>query len=121
MHEYPSFRWIESRGIIPDIPLPQDFRTRVPDFYKANGKERVTTYAENLCKNMSGIFTDNFEPRMQWDEKRGLKKISVTPSSGLDLNNYDEFQEHNLGGVASLVTGAIAMRYVELLLEPEKR
>lgn len=117
---YPRFRFIPNRGIIPDIPLPDNYQSLVPAFYAAGGKERIEMYARDAAQNASGAF-DRFEPRFGWDLTRGLAHISLTPSSGLDLNNMDHFQEHNLGGPASLITGAIVMEYVAVLLNPHTR
>lgn len=112
----PRFLITSNRGILPSIPLPENYQRLLPAFYEAGCKERIEKYAELIGKQTGGVFGPN-EIRLGWNEK-GLAHISATPSSGLDLNDNDEFQEHNLGGDISLIVGAVALEYVNYLLNP---
>jgi len=114
--EYPHFLFVEPRGqIFPGISLPADYRERMPSFYSRSGREWLETFAKQLENGSEGILGKP-DIRLQWDDQRGLVNISIGPSGGLDLNEWDRFQEHNLGTSTSLITGAIVINYVYELL-----
>ena len=115
---YPLFTIVESRGFIPNIPLPENYKQIVPRFYEQGRKADVEEFVSDLEKMIKG--TDHELPIMlQWDEEQGLTNIAIGAHGGLDLNDedsYPSFQEHNLGWTNSLMASAIAMKYVSELL-----
>ena len=72
-----------------------------------------------LSDGMENIFGKP-DIMLKWDQNRGLEHIAVGASGGLDLNDRNQFQEHNLGTETSLITGAIAINYVHELLKMRK-
>jgi len=120
---YPVFDVVQGRGLIPHIVLPENFREYVPDFY-LHGRERtVEEYVVDLRRSLrSGIVLGDArlpkgtDIRLQWDEERGLTNISVGTQGGLDLNDRDVFQEHNLSTGNGIIAGCVAMKYVSELL-----
>ncbi|HLC54496.1 MAG TPA: hypothetical protein VJK07_02585 [Candidatus Nanoarchaeia archaeon] len=118
---YPVFRWIEHRGVfIPDVPLPRNYKDLVPAFYAAGGREKVEEYAKTLESSLASGFNAH-AIRLKWDDVRGLSNIGVGMQGGLDLNKRGDFQEHNLGTITGFLSGAVAMRYVALLINPKLR
>ena len=113
---YPHINFIEDRGFIPNVHLPMDFEQRVPRFYAGGGRETLETYSNQLREQFA--FSPEIQPRLLWDDKRGLTSIKVSSNAGLDLNErgVPNFQEHNMGGMMSLDGYAIATRYVKELL-----
>ena len=58
---YPTFIIAEHKGIIPNIPVPEDYKERISEFYKKKGKEKIEDYNEveerihkydNFCRRM---------------------------------------------------------------------
>jgi len=114
---YPTFSIVERRGIIPNIPLPEDYEALVPRFYEEGRRETVEKYKTKLEKLLEERGTP-LDIRLQWDERRGLTNISVGTQGGLDLNDLNgTFQEHNLGWTNGFMAGFIAMKYVSELLK----
>ncbi len=118
---YPTFQFVEHRGqVFPDIPLPADYKGLLQAFYAAEGIKKVERFASELERSLEGGFNAH-DIRLQWREAEGLTNIQVGASGGLDLNRDGVFQEHNLGTLTSLIAGAIAIKYVKLLLNPYYR
>jgi len=115
---YPTFEITKARGIIPRLYLPRDFKKRVRLFYEQGRKEDVERYVRELEAVIKGSSMET-KIGLQWSDTDGLRNISVSPSCGLDLNDrgIPSFQEHNLGGRASFIAGAIATKYVSELLK----
>ena len=104
---YPKFLWAEEReALFLNARLPRDYKLRIKDFYKSNGKKELEKLAANISKSMEDLF-GQAEIKLRWDNKKGLTGISIGPSGGIYLNNYNQFQEHNLGTKTSLMTSPI--------------
>lgn len=117
---YPTFELDKERGFLPRVCLPRNFKELVPVFYGRGGREKFEKYVrdfEKLCRESS--FASELEVRLNWDEKEGLRNISLGIHAGFDLNDsgWPNFQEHNLGMHYSLIAGAIAQKYVSELLK----
>jgi hypothetical protein len=110
---YPRFEltFVRSGGIIPLVSLPKDYRSLLPIFYDSAGKERVIDFTKGLGSRTSK------EILLSWDLHDGLTSISMS-NCGLDLNERDEFQEHNLNyqPLNCFICGAVAQKYVYELL-----
>jgi len=121
---YSTFVFCDGR-IIPTVRLPRDFKKRVPVFYKQGRTVEVIDYSDKLAEHMGycGLGLEGrFDSKedLNWDDKKGLVMIKVRPSGALDLNDRDGwpgFAEHNLGGRAAFLTGAVAMKYVSELMK----
>ena len=118
--QYPHFIYAKDRGqIFANISLPENFLDLVLKFYSSGGKEMIEEFARHLDDGMENIFGKP-DIMLKWDQNRGLEHIAVGASGGLDLNDRNQFQEHNLGTETSLITGAIAINYVHELLKMRK-
>lgn len=117
---YPTFLVSSEKGIIPNIPLPADYKERVPKFYKKGRKKIVEEYVDGLERMLArSKLTEAPEIRLRWDQNLGLTNISIGVHGGLDLNDdyLPHFQEHNLGGEYGFFAAFIAMQYVSELLK----
>ena len=97
---FPTFSVIASRGMMPCIRLPRDYRNLVPLFYAQGRKEDVIGYCDSLAQLLrESSFAPWVPVHLQWDDTRGLTSIGVGTSAGLDLaeQGWPCFQEHNLG------------------------
>lgn len=114
---YPCLDWVDSRGLIPKIYLPMDFKERVPKFYAAGGRKTIEDFAANVKEQIS-FSQPHIEPRLNWDEEKGLVNIIISSQADLTLNELGIpcFQEHNIGGMTALVGFAIATKYISELL-----
>lgn len=115
---YPTFEFIEDRGHwFPNIALPIDYKTLVPNFYKEGRKEVITEYAKLVEKTLG---EEKLEIRLHWDDKEGLRNINIGYQGGLDLIEnlgFPHFAEHNLATETSIASGIIAMKYISELLK----
>ena len=92
---YPTFIIAEHKGIIPNIPVPEDYKERISEFYKKKGKEKIEDYVTGLEKYMKSFGVVDI--RLNWD--------------------LPWFQEHNLGGLNGFMAACIATKYVSELLK----
>lgn len=115
---YPTFSISQNRGVIPDIPLPVNYKELVKEFYKFEGKKEVERYKDGLVKSLNNL-EKPIDIELDWDNELGLAHIGVGIHGGLDLNDsvLPNFQEHNLGGLNSLYAAAIATKYISELLK----
>ena len=106
---YPYIRNINGR-FIPVVRLPSDYKERVKVFYGENRRESVEEYARSLSD-------EGREIRLSWDERLGLKNISLL-SSGLDLDEkFCKFTEHNVSSFEqAAILFAVATAYLSLLV-----
>lgn len=113
---YPSLSISEDETVFSNLYLPEDYKIRVPIFYKCNGRDLIENYASciaRLCK------TDNLESniKLNWDDKIGLKNIILGSGAGLDLTDigFPRFVDHNIG-FYNVVPGLfIGMEYIKEL------
>ncbi|OIO80225.1 hypothetical protein AUJ84_04240 [Candidatus Pacearchaeota archaeon CG1_02_32_132] len=112
---YPFFQDCGERGIIPNITLPRDYEILVPQFYARGGKKEIDDLVSNLNRFNSQRIRSLPEIRLGWNEKKGLAHISMC-HGGLDINQRDQFQEHNLGIENGLYVGAVAITYIKKLI-----
>jgi len=118
--QYPHFIYAEHKGqIFANISLPENFLDLIPKFYSSGGKEMIGEFARRLNDGMENLFGKP-DIILKWDKNKGLEHITVGASGGLDLNDRNQFEEHNLGTETSLITGAIAINYVHELLKIQK-
>ncbi len=117
---YPTFEFIKNRGLFPNITLPENYKSFVPNFYKQRRKDIIEKYSksieETLAKRDLGI-------KLKWDNEKGLTNISIGFQGGLDLSeqfHYPHFAEHNLGTETSIISGIIAMKYISELLKSQE-
>ena len=106
---YPYIPIINGR-FIPVIRLPSEYKERVKIFYEENRKGSVEEYARSLSD-------EGREIRLNWDERLGLKNISLL-SSGLDLDEkFCKFTEHNVSSFEqAAILFAVATAYLSLLV-----
>ena len=106
---YPYIPIINGR-FIPVVRLPSDYKERVKIFYEENRKESVEEYTKSLLD-------DGREIRLSWDERLGLKNISLL-SSGFDLDERKcMFIEHNVYSFEqATIFFAVATAYLSLLV-----
>ena len=117
---YPRFSLIDSRGMIPHLRLPRNYRELLPLFYQQERKEEITRYCLSLAELLKESPFSAWVPvRLNWDNTRGLISICVGTSAGLDLSEcgWPSFQEHNLGTMSGIVAGAVALEYICELLK----
>ena len=116
---YPTYVFVEGRGLLPNVRLPRNFRQLVPKFYEERRREGV----EEFANNVGAGYLKSGKPldiRLNWDDTRGLTNLSLGIHAGLDLEDnfgWPSFQEHNLGGDISFVAAAIAQKYVSELIK----
>ena len=106
---YPYIQNIKGR-FIPVVRLPTDYKERVKIFYEENGRDKLEEYARSLSD-------EEREIRLNWDERLGLKNISLL-SSGLDLDERTYmFIEHNVHSFEQAsIFFAVATFYFHLLI-----
>jgi len=76
---------------LPFLLLPRDYREKLPDFYKRGGREKV----ERFARKVEAKYQTKFRPLIWIDNQGGLRSVSNSPSSGLDLNGH-MFGYHNI-------------------------
>lgn len=116
---YPTFLIVPTKGIIPNINLPENFRGLVPKFYAQKRKQDVEDYTQDL-REMLKTGRRLSDIRLQWHLEDGLTNISVGTHGGLDLEvkaGMPCFQEHNLGWDNGFIAVCIATKYVSELLK----
>lgn len=115
---YPEFIMCDTRGILPTVRLPMNYKSLVPRFYQQERQEEVTLYAQEVEKT---LLKGGLEIKLNWDKEVGLKNINIGISGGFDLEeeNWPSFREHNLGGNSSIGAGMVAMKYVLELLKTQ--
>ena len=105
--------------IIPDVRLPEDYRRRVPLFYRDGGRENIERYTKGLVKVLENTPGLKAEIRLNWTDDEGLRNISIG-HGGFDISDEYEspqFREHNLGWLNSIPPFLIATAYVKELLK----
>ena len=75
--------------------LPENFEKKIKSFYEQNGKETIEKSAREIEKEYDVKFRT-----INWDENQGLRNISTSPSSGLDLM-AGRFAPHNIYDIES--------------------
>ena len=71
------------------LRMPIDYRNKINEFYKNNGKSVLENYKKEIEKDLEVYIN------LHWDEKSGLTHLTTPPDMGVDLFG-NEFVLHNI-------------------------
>ncbi len=125
---YPSLQIFNNEGdnhklILPEVILPNNYKTLVPEFYRGKGRKTIEEYTKNLESIFAKTGGLNSEIRLNWSVKQGLRNISIGIHGGFDVDEsegFTHFREHNLGYLNGIPPFLIATAYVKELLKRDK-
>lgn len=114
---YPWFPINANSEIIPEFPLPNNFRDIIPIFYREGGKQKLEDYVFELQRAL--IETPLCDIiNLNWDNTLGLTRINLGLSSSffLDSSADPKFKGQNTG-IYSIVEGTFVItKYVAELM-----
>ncbi len=121
---YPTLELDKDKTVLPKVNLPMNYKEIVPKFYAQKGKEKIENYVkglEKISEDLLEIEIDEGDIRLNWDERVGLRNISLGIHPGFDLNEsgLPHFEEHNLGWRYSILAYMITTKYISELLKSE--
>ena len=105
---------------IPDIRPIENWQSGIEDFYKKGGKEKIEKDAQAFAEVMVGVFGKS-EIELRWDNKRGLDGINLSSQQDMILNEYDNWQEHNISTKNSILATIILINYYKELFKYIKK
>jgi len=115
MKYLPNLTFSKSKGeYIPDIEPIKNWQLGIQEFYKKGGKEKIEKNAQNFAEVMAGTFGKP-EIQLRWDKTKGLDGINLSSQEDLILNEYNNWQEHNISTKNSILATSILINYYKEL------